>query len=141
MSQIWKKETSCKLMNQRNQNTLSSYLDISFIEIGDDYVIADMPIQSKVLQPKGILHGGASCALIETVASTAADFTLSSEENKFCVGLEINVNHIRMAKDGKVNAKASPLHVGKKTQVWQVNITQTNKRIAIGRITLLVIDQ
>lgn len=139
MASIWRKGASCLLMNQRNEGTLSSHLDIDFIQLGDDYVIAELPIQAKVLQPKGILHGGASCAFIETIASTAADFTLPEEECSYCVGLEINVNHLRMAKEGVVQAKATPIHMGKKTQVWQVLLTQQSKKIAVGRITLLVL--
>jgi 1,4-dihydroxy-2-naphthoyl-CoA hydrolase len=118
---IWFKQPTVEILNQRGKNTMVEFLDIQFIEIGDDFLIATMPVTNKTKQPIGFLHGGANVALAETVASTAANAVVDLEYF-YCVGLEINANHIRSVKQGLVTAKASAIHLGRTTQIWQINI-------------------
>lgn len=118
-----------------------SYLDIRFTEIGEDYLKAEMPVTDKTRQPLGLLHGGASVVLAETLGSVAAGIIIDTSR-QFVVGLEINANHIKSVKEGIVTGKASPIHVGKSTQVWEINITnEENKLVATSRITMAVLDK
>lgn len=138
---IWKTPFTLQALNHRARNTLISYLEIEFVEQGDDFLIAKMPITSSVKQPIGILHGGASCVLAETVGSTAGNFCIDLSTH-YCVGLEININHLRPKKEGTLFAKASPLHLGKKTHVWSIDIYDENdERTAISRHTLMVLPR
>lgn len=135
---IWQQEINLTIITNRGQNSMSDFLGIEFTEIGDHYLSARMPISAKVKQPIGIMHGGASCVLAETLASTAANFCVPS--HYYCVGLDINTNHIRAIKEGFVIAKAEPYHLGKSTQVWGIDIhDENNKRISITRLTLAVL--
>lgn len=119
---------------------MSEFLGIKFIEIGDDFLKATMPVTARTKQPIGILHGGANVALSETVASTAANAVIDLNQF-FCVGLEINANHIHSVKEGEVTAIASPLHLGRSTQVWQVKIFNEKGRLTcISRMTASVIN-
>ena len=138
---IWKKEEiSTKILNERNQGYMSDHLGIVFTEIVKDFVIAKMPVNKHTMQPNKIMHGGASCALAETVASVAANYCVDS--NKLCVGQSIFTNHIRPAKDGFVFAKAFPIHLGRKTHIWQINITSdSGKSISQTQLTLIVIEK
>ena len=138
---IWKMPITLDDINQRSQNTAASHLNIEFTELGSDYLVATMPITEKVIQPLGLLHGGISVALAETVASSAANYCV--DQSKFyCVGLEINANHIRSVKAGSVSAKASPIHIGRSTHVWQIHIKDSFDRVCcISRITISVIDR
>jgi len=128
-------------INIRAKNSLSDHLGIVFTEIGEDFVAATMPITEKTLQPMGIMHGGASAALCETVASAAANFCVDMD--KFvCVGLEINVNHLRPVAKGIVKAIAKPHHIGRKTQVWEIKIfNEEEKLVTISRLTVSVIER
>jgi len=136
---IWKAPFSIEAINQRNADTLSTHLKIEFIEIGDDYLKAKMPVGSHVLQPLGIMHGGASCALAETVASVAANYCVDPQ-SFYCVGLEINTNHIRSIRSGEIFATARPFHLGKTTQVWSIEIKDAEEQlISINRLTLMVL--
>lgn len=135
---IWKTDINLTLLAQRSANTLATHLDIQFIEIGDNYLIADMPVDERTKQPIGLLNGGASCALAETVGSTAANFVVD-QATHYCVGLDLNANHLRPAKGGRVKAKATPIHLGSKTQVWQILIMdEQEKSICIARLTIMV---
>jgi len=117
------------------------YLGIEFTEIGHDFLCAKMPVDRRTRQPFGILHGGASVVLSETLGSAAAHLSLT-DENKMAVGLEINANHVRPVKDGFVHGKAEPLHVGKTTQVWQTKIMdEQNRLICVSRITVAIVDK
>ncbi|WP_131780200.1 hotdog fold thioesterase [Legionella bozemanae] len=137
---IWFKEITLEDLNQFGKNTMSEFLGIKFIEIGDDFLKATMPVTARTKQPIGILHGGANVALSETVASTAANAVIDLNQF-FCVGLEINANHIHSVKEGEVTAIASPLHLGRSTQVWQVKIFNKKGRLTcISRMTASVIN-
>src|SRR3990167_10409423 len=113
---IWKINIDLNILNQRAKNTMSDYLGIEFTEIGDDYLIARMSIDHRTKQPLGIMHGGASCILAETVGSTAANCCVDTKQY-YCVGLDINTNHIRAVREAMVFCKATPFHLGKTTQV------------------------
>src|SRR3989344_2113219 len=134
---IWVEKISKEILKERSRNTLAEYLNIEFIEIGEDYLIATMPVNHTTVQPMRILNGGASCALAETVASTAANHCVDQSKN-FCVGLDINANHLKSAKEGDmVRALTKPIHLGRSTQVWSVDIfNQENEHVCIARMTL-----
>lgn len=122
-------------------NTLVSHLEIEFIEIGEDYLIAKMPVSEKTRQPFGILHGGASVVLAETLGSVAASI-LVVPQGKIPVGLEINANHIKSIKEGFVYGKVSPVHVGKSTHLWEIKITNEKEQlICVSKITMAILDQ
>ncbi len=119
--------------------TLIKTLEIEFLEASPDKVVATMPVQPKVHQPFGLLHGGASVALAETVASTGA-FLSVADQGMTAVGLEINANHLRGVRDGLVTATATPIHKGRTTQVWNIEIKdQNHKIVCISRCTLAII--
>jgi len=123
----------------RQQETLLSTLGIEIVESGRERVVARMPVGPRVHQPFGILHGGASIALAETVASTGAWMNVDQQKERV-VGLEINANHLRAKRDGTLTAVATPVHVGRRTQVWQVRIDdEAGKAVCISRCTLAVI--
>jgi 1,4-dihydroxy-2-naphthoyl-CoA hydrolase len=138
---IWKTPIDLDSLNKRGLNTLLSHLGIKFTEIGDDYLVASMNIHQNLMQPMGIMHGGASCVLAETVGSAAANFCVD-QNDKVCVGLDININHLRPVQSGVLTAKASPLHLGRATQVWDIKIrNELGKLVAISRLTISVIDK
>jgi uncharacterized protein (TIGR00369 family) len=137
---IWMQEIDVQIITQRGKNSMSDYLGIEFISLGDDYLIAQMPIDDRHKQPLGIMHGGASCVLAETVGSTAANFCV--EEHYYCVGLDINTNHIRSVRSGMVIAVAKPFHLGKSTQVWSIEIkNEADQYVSINRLTLAVLQR
>ncbi len=116
---------------------MDKHLDIEIVEIGDDFIVGRMPVVEKTRQPYGILHGGASCVLAESIGSTAAALTLDGAK-KYPVGIEINANHISSPTDGHVYAKAVPVHVGGSTSVWNIDITDDQeKRVCFVRFTAL----
>lgn len=122
------------------QNTMSETLGMEVEELGEDYLLMKMPVDNRTKQPYGILNGGASMALAETVASFAGNILLR-KENKHCVGLEINGNHLRSVREGHVHAKASPIHIGKRTHVWNIDITDDhNNLVCKARMTLAVVE-
>lgn len=132
---------SLEEINHRAKNTLSDHLNIQFVEAGDDYLIARMPIESYTHQPMGIMHGGASAALAETVASAAGNYCVD-QTAKICVGLALNINHLRPVHAGFIDAVASPLHLGKTTQVWDIKIHDDKKHlVSVARLTLAVIEK
>jgi uncharacterized protein (TIGR00369 family) len=119
----------------RDPQTLVETLGIELIETSPERVVATMPVDGRTRQPYGILHGGASVALAETVASIGA--VLNAGEGRTAVGLEINANHIRPKKSGVVRAEALPLHVGRSTSVWEIKITdEAGKLVCVSRCTL-----
>lgn len=139
MKRIWKKEATLKLLQQLSVNTMVEHLGIKFTEIGDDYLTASMLVGRSTHQPFGLLHGGASAALAETVGSMAGNLVVG--EDRYCVGLEINSNHLRPVKNGMVAATARPLALGRTIQVWDIRIHDEGKRlINISRLTLAVRD-
>jgi len=114
---------------------------MEWTELGDDYIKIRMPVDQRTKQPYGLLHGGASCALAETVGSVAAHLVIDS--SKFiCVGLDINANHVRSARQGYVTGIATPLHLGATTHVWDIKIyDDANKLICISRLTIAVLNK
>ncbi|UJF17434.1 hotdog fold thioesterase [Vibrio sp. SS-MA-C1-2] len=138
MANIWKKQATLEQLNKMSENTLVEHIEIEFTELGDNYVTATMPVKSITHQPLGMLHGGASVVLAETLGSVAAHLSVS--DDYYCVGLDINANHIRAVRSGTVIGKASPLHIGATTQVWQIEITDERERlISIQRLTVSVL--
>jgi 1,4-dihydroxy-2-naphthoyl-CoA hydrolase len=135
------KGVTLQLLNQLSANTMVSHLGITFTEVGQDFLIARMPVDQRTHQPLGLLHGGASVALAETLGSVAAHICVD-QTSQYCVGLEINANHIKGIKSGFVNGKTTPIHIGKRTQVWEIRITNDEgDLICISRITMAVIDK
>jgi len=137
---VWKKSVpDTDLLDAQAGHCLVGTLGIKFINIGDDSIQATMPVEPKTHQPFGLLHGGASVALAETVASTAG--FLASAEGKTVVGLEINANHLRGVTSGLVTATATAFHIGRSTQVWDIKITdERGKLVCISRMTAAVVD-
>lgn len=141
MMKIWHSNVTVEMVNRRGDNTMSSYLGIEFTEIGEDYMCARMPVDERTRQPVGIMHGGASCVLAETVGSTAANCCVD-RERFYCVGLDINTNHIRSIRNGFVLATAKPFHIGKTTQVWGIDIkNEEGKLISVNRLTMAVLTR
>jgi len=138
---IWQMEINLELIKIRGKNTMLEHLGIEFTEIGEDYLTARMPVDERTRQPLGIMHGGASCVLAETVGSTAANFCV--DQNQFyCVGLDINTNHIRSARGGYVIGTAKPYHLGKSTQVWSIEIVNEEKKlVSVNRLTMAVLSR
>ena len=125
---IWFKPLSIEDLKDSAVN-MDKNLGIEFTEIGDDYIIARMPVIEKTKQPYGILHGGASCVLAESLGSTAAALSMDGEK-KYPVGIEINANHLSSPTEGFVHAKAVPVHIGGSTSVWNIDITDdAGKRV------------
>jgi 1,4-dihydroxy-2-naphthoyl-CoA hydrolase len=139
---IWLDKTmSIKKLRPLGQDTMGHHLAIELIDMGDDFLKARMPVDNRTIQPYGFLHGGASCALAETVGSVASYLVI--DHNLFyCVGLEINANHLRTATEGFVFATAIPLHLGRSTHVWDIKITDENDRlICASRLTVAIVPR
>ncbi|MEX0333702.1 hotdog fold thioesterase [Vibrio tubiashii] len=134
---IWKKSISLEALNKTSENTLIDHLNIVYTEVGDDFITATMPVCSFTHQPLGMLHGGASVVLAETLGSVAANFCVP--KGSYCVGLDINANHVRSMRSGTVIGTAKPIHLGVSTQVWQINITDERERlVCTSRLTIAV---
>jgi 1,4-dihydroxy-2-naphthoyl-CoA hydrolase len=130
-----------ELLNKISTNTLAGHLGIEVIELGADSITAKMPVDHRTHQPLGLLHGGASVALAETLGSVGAMCCLDFDK-QYCVGLEINANHIKSAKSGFVFGTAKPIHVGKRTHVWEIKIVNENQElVCVSRITMAIIDK
>lgn len=126
--------------NNNAKGSLSAHLGIEITEIGDDYVCGKMPVDKRTCQPFGILHGGASVSLAETLGSIAGTLAIDLNHQR-CVGLEINANHLRQVKEGYVYGKAKAIHLGKTTQVWEIRITnEQDQLVCISRFTAAVIQ-
>lgn len=138
---IWfHKDISIEKIASIGNNTMSHFLNIEFVEIGDNFLTAKMPVTDKTRQPYGLLHGGASAALAETIGSIASALTIDTTKQK-CVGLEINANHLRGVREGYVYATASPLHIGKTTHVWDIRITNEDKQlVCVSRLTVAILQ-
>ncbi|MDA9261974.1 PaaI family thioesterase [Flavobacteriales bacterium] len=125
-------------INASSKNTMMEVLGIRYTELGEDFICGTMPVDNRTHQPMGILHGGASAALIETLGSIGSHL-LIDRETEFSSGLDLNINHIRSMKSGIVTGKATIIHKGRKTHVWQVNLTnEENKLVATGRLTVYI---
>jgi 1,4-dihydroxy-2-naphthoyl-CoA hydrolase len=139
---IWFDKTlSLQHIKPLGKNTMAEYLGIEWTEVGPDFLKATMPVDHRTNQPYGLLHGGASCVLAETLGSVASAMVV--DHSKFyCVGLEINANHIRSAKEGVVTGIAAPLHIGASTHVWDIKIyDHREKLVCVSRLTVAVIPR
>lgn len=134
------KQISPQTINQMLRNTLMEVLDIQCVEVGDDYIVATMPVDQRTHQPMGLLHGGASAALIESIGSMGSTLFLDLSKEA-PVGLEINANHVGSMKEGVVQAVGKIVHKGKRTHVWQVDLTDqaTGKLVCTGRLTIMIV--
>ncbi len=138
---VWFNTLTLAQLNERAQQTLAEVLYINFTEIGDDFLIATMPVHERVKQPMGIVHGGANVVLAETVASTAANMVVDLELY-YCVGLEINANHLRPVTSGILTAITRPIHLGRTTQIWTVDIfNDAGKQTCVSRMTASVVPR
>lgn len=138
---IWKNLRSVQELNSYSPGTLITHLGIEFIEVGADFVRATMPVDERTRQPYGLLHGGASVALAETLGSMAAIMCVDAREFH-CVGQEINANHVRAARTGLVTATARPVHLGGRSHVWAIEIVDAaGKMVCISRMTVAVIQR
>jgi 1,4-dihydroxy-2-naphthoyl-CoA hydrolase len=138
---LFPENVTLEVLNKLSRNTMAERIGIEFTAIGEDYLEAKMPVDERTQQPFGLLHGGASVALAETMGSMAAAFCVDSSR-QFCVGLEINANHIRGVRQGFVRGITKPVHIGKKTHVWEIRIlNETDDLVCISRITMAVLDK
>ncbi len=138
---IFHESLTLEALNGLSKNTMAECIGIEFTAIGNDYLEAKMPVDARTHQPFGMLHGGASVALAETMGSVAATCCVDVTK-QFCVGLEINANHIRSIREGYVKGITKALHIGKKTQIWEIRIVNDKEElICISRITLAVLDK
>ena len=138
---IWFKPYTIEEVQQRGKATMVEHIGIVITELGENFLKGTMPVDHRTVQPMGILHGGASAALAETLGSLAANLVVDSNK-KYCVGLDINANHIRAAKKGLVTGIAKPLHLGSSTQVWSIEIfDEENKLVCISRLTMAVLER
>ena len=136
----WPEGVTLDLLNARSKGTLMEALGITFTELGDGFLRATMPVDARTHQPFGLLHGGASVLLAETLGSTAG--MLCVDDDQAVVGIEINANHLRGVREGEVTGTARPLHVGRATQVWEVRIEDPRGRlVCCSRLTLAVIPR
>lgn len=132
------KNTPIDQLNNSSKNTLMETLNIEYTEVGENYICGKMPVNSSTHQPMGILHGGASAALIETLGSIGSHLLIDSE-SQFSSGLDLNINHLKSIRSGFVYGKAIVIHKGKTTHVWQVNLTnEQDELIATGRLTVFI---
>jgi 1,4-dihydroxy-2-naphthoyl-CoA hydrolase len=138
---IWFSDVKLEHIVNRGANTLVDHLEIKFIEVGADYLRATMPVDNRHRQVMGVLHGGASAALAETIGSFAANMCV--DNTRFmCVGQEINANHLRPVPGGLVTATARPFHLGSRSQVWHIEIHDDRKRmVCVSRLTVAVVER
>ncbi len=139
---IWlNKDLALEELGNYMPSTMAEHLGMEWVELGPDFLKLRMPVDHRTHQPYGILHGGASCALAETVGSVASHLMIDNDRF-ICVGLEINANHVRSVKQGFIIATASPLHVGKTTHVWDIKIhDEGGKLVCISRLTVAVLEK
>lgn len=140
MSRIWFHPYTLEQVHFK-RICMPHHVGMEFIELGDDYLRARMPVDDRTRQPYGLLHGGASVVLAETVGSTGANLVVDPEKYS-CVGQEINANHVRGARDGWVIGTARPYHIGKRSHVWEIRVADEQDRlVCISRLTMAVIDR
>lgn len=137
---IFPEYVQLEALNEMSKGCMVEHIGIEFTAIGEDYLEATMPVDHRTTQPLGLLHGGASVALAETLGSIGATLLIDMGK-QFAVGLDINTNHIKTAKTGKVTGRATPIHIGKGTHVWGIEIKNDEKElVAISRITMAILD-
>jgi len=139
---IWfKKDLSIADLAPLGKDTMAEHIGIEWVEAGEDFLSARMPVDKRTIQPYGLLHGGASVALAETLGSVAAAMVIDPKKF-YCVGLEINANHVRSARDGYVTGVAKPIHIGGTTHVWDIKIYDgREKLVCVSRITVAILKQ
>jgi len=141
MGRIWFGSYTLEAVQQRGLGTMVEHIGITITALGDDYIEGLMPVDHRTLQPAGILHGGASVVLAETLGSLAANLVVDPQQ-WYCVGLDINANHIRAVRSGSVIGVARPLHIGSSTQVWGIEIKDEADRLTcISRLTMAVLKK
>jgi 1,4-dihydroxy-2-naphthoyl-CoA hydrolase len=134
-------EITTDILNESSKNSMVAHLGIFYTEVGENHISAKMPVDHRTRQPLGLLHGGASVTLAETLGSVAATFSVDHERFT-CVGLEINANHIKQVTDGWVYGTAKPVHIGKSTQIWEIKINNdSGDLVCISRLTMAVIKK
>jgi 1,4-dihydroxy-2-naphthoyl-CoA hydrolase len=140
MKAIWHSlDISLDQLNEIGKGTMAEFLGMEFTEIGPDYIRMMMPVDQRTQQPYGLLHGGASAALAETVGSVASALIID-QTKQICVGMEINANHLRGVKGGYVHAIAKPLHIGSTSHVWDIRITDDqHKLVCVSRLTMAIL--
>ena len=135
---IWQQPISLEILTRVSENTAVSLLGIEFVEIGDDYLVGRVPVNRQTCQPYGLLHGGVSVTLAETLGSCGAAFSCTPGHQ--AVGLDINANHLRGAQSGWVTGTARAVHIGRTTQVWQIDMRDdAGKMTCVSRITMAVL--
>jgi len=135
---IWKKPISVEVLTEAHKNTAVERLGIEFLEVGDDFIRARVPVDARTKQPYGLLHGGVSVVLAETLGSCGAAY--SCPEGQRAVGLDINANHLRGATEGWVTGITRPVHIGTSTQVWQIDMSNDAGQLTcVSRITMAVL--
>jgi 1,4-dihydroxy-2-naphthoyl-CoA hydrolase len=138
---IWRIQASVEQLQEHSRNTLADTIGIRVTQVGPDFLSATMPVTSTTHQPMGVLHGGASVALAETVGSLAANMCVDPELY-VCLGQEINANHLRPVSSGLVTATARPYHIGKRSHVWSIEIRdEQQKLVCVSRLTMAVVDR
>ncbi len=138
---IWFMEPTIETLNSFRENTLSGTLGIEYTEVGPDFIRGTMPVNDTTRQPAGILHGGASVSLAESLGSVGAFLTVDPAKYSV-VGLDINANHIKSVREGIVIGTAKPLHCGKRTQVWEIDIRNEQQNlVCISRLTIAILEQ
>ena len=139
MSQVFREAVSIEALNALSRNTLIDHLGIVFTAAGEDWISATMPVDARTRQPYGILHGGASVVLAESVGSMAAYLCIDASKF-YCVGLEVNANHLRGVRSGRVTAVAKAIHIGRTTQVWDIRLSSDEgKASCVSRLTMAVV--
>jgi len=139
---IWRTKPDLNVINNFTQNTLASHLGIEVTEFGDDYVKAKMPVDARTKQPAGLLHGGASVVLSESMGSVASFYLIEDISRQSIVGVEINANHLRAVKDGFVYSITRPIKIGRTLHIWNTEIyDESNNLVCVSRLTVMVIDK
>lgn len=139
---VWKHEVSLEVLNAVSKNTLLEHLGIEFTAYGDDFIEARMPVDHRTVQPMGLLHGGASVALAESMGSAAGMLSIDNFQTHMPVGVEINANHLNSVTTGFVFARATPLKIGRRIQVWNIHIRDERDRpVCVSRLTIAIVER
>ena len=138
---IWYGQPTTADLNKLKSQTLLAHLAMEFVEVGDDYLIVEMPVDERTVQPYGLLHGGASAALAETAGSVASGCVIDPE-TEACVGIELNCSHLSGARSGTVRGTCRPLRIGRRLHVWEIKIVDVAQRlVCVARLTVAIIEQ
>ncbi len=138
---IWYTRPDVETLNRIHLNTACAQLGIEITEVGDDFLRGTLPVDHRTIQPMGLLHGGVSVVLAETLGSAASAFCIDQQQFS-CVGLDINANHVRGVKSGLVTGTARPFHLGRKSHVWHIEIEdESGRSVCVARLTTMIIEQ